>query len=86
MITMWVVSKATVVVSNVPGPIVPFEFKGVKSRGFIAMIPDQEAGFEVESAVLVSAKLEFVRPRCWASTLHLASSNATFRCLVAVAA
>jgi len=39
MITMWVVSKATVVVSNVPGPIVPFEFKGVKSRGFIAMIP-----------------------------------------------
>lgn len=36
---MWVVSKATVVLSNVPGPRVPFNFKGAECKGIIALIP-----------------------------------------------
>lgn len=39
LITVWVVSKTTVVISNVPGPTVPMVFKGYKTRGFIGMIP-----------------------------------------------
>lgn len=36
---MWVVSKATVVLSNVPGPKVPMNFGGVECKGLIALIP-----------------------------------------------
>ena len=37
---MWVVSKATLVLSNVPGPREPLKYYGgVKSRALIALIP-----------------------------------------------
>ena len=36
---MWVVSKATVVLSNVPGPKVPFKFGDTECKGIIALIP-----------------------------------------------
>jgi len=36
---MWVASKATVVVSNVPGPKTPLVFNGKKSEAFGALIP-----------------------------------------------
>lgn len=36
---MWSVSKATLVLSNVPGPKKPLVFNGVKSRSLIALIP-----------------------------------------------
>ena len=39
LILMWYVSKATVVFSNVPGPRVPLNFNGKKSKGLIALIP-----------------------------------------------
>ena len=39
LILMWFVSKATVVFSNVPGPRVPLNFNGAKSKGLIALIP-----------------------------------------------
>lgn len=39
LITVWVVSKVTVIISNVPGPTQPMVFKGYKTRGFIGMIP-----------------------------------------------
>jgi len=39
LILMWFVSKATIVFSNVPGPKVPLNFNGVKSKGLIALIP-----------------------------------------------
>jgi len=38
-IVMWFISKATVAFSNVPGPKVPLNFNGVKSKGLIAFIP-----------------------------------------------
>ena len=37
---IWVVSKATLVLSNVPGPREPLKYYGgVKSRAIIALIP-----------------------------------------------
>lgn len=39
LIMMWVVSKATMVLSNVPGPLVPLKYPGAESVGFIACIP-----------------------------------------------
>lgn len=36
---MWVVSKATVVMSNVPGPKTGLVFNGAKAKCFFAMIP-----------------------------------------------
>lgn len=36
---MWVVSKATVVLSNVPGPKVPFQFGTAACKGIVALIP-----------------------------------------------
>ena len=35
----WVMNKATMIVSNVPGPKTPLVYNGVKVVGFIAMIP-----------------------------------------------
>ena len=40
LIMIWVVSKATLVLSNVPGPKEPLKYLGgVKSRAIIALIP-----------------------------------------------
>ncbi len=39
LILMWFVSKATLVLSNVPGPKTPLVFNGVKSKSCIALIP-----------------------------------------------
>lgn len=39
LIAMWVASKSTVVFSNVPGPKMPLDFHGAKSRGIIGLIP-----------------------------------------------
>ena len=36
---MWVISKGTLVLSNVPGPKVGFNFNGAKCIGFIALVP-----------------------------------------------
>ena len=36
---MWVVSKATIVLSNVPGPLKPLKFPGTELVGFAACIP-----------------------------------------------
>ena len=36
---MWFVSKATLVLSNVPGPKSDLVFNGKKSRAFCALIP-----------------------------------------------
>jgi hypothetical protein len=36
---MWVASKSTVILSNVPGPKVPFTFGKVHCKGIIALIP-----------------------------------------------
>ncbi len=39
LVMMWVVSKATVILSNVPGPKTGLTYRGVKTVGFIALIP-----------------------------------------------
>lgn len=39
LVMMWVVSKATVVFSNVPGPKVPLKFGNVNSRALVGLIP-----------------------------------------------
>lgn len=39
LILMWFVSKATLVLSNVPGPKTPLVFNGIKSKCCIALIP-----------------------------------------------
>jgi len=39
LIMMWVVSKATVVLSNVPGPRNGLNYPGAKGIGFLALIP-----------------------------------------------
>lgn len=40
LVMIWVVSKATLVLSNVPGPKVPLKYSGgVCSRAVIALIP-----------------------------------------------
>lgn len=36
---MWVVSKATIVLSNVPGPKEGFKYKNCKAIGTLALIP-----------------------------------------------
>jgi len=36
---MLLISKATLVVSNVPGPTSPFVYKGMRSKEIIGMIP-----------------------------------------------
>jgi hypothetical protein len=36
---MWVVSKATLVLSNVPGPKDGLNYPGAKGIGFVALIP-----------------------------------------------
>jgi len=36
---MWVTSKATIVLSNVPGPKVGLTYRGVVCTGFIALVP-----------------------------------------------
>lgn len=36
---MWVVSKSTIIISNVPGPKEPLNYFGVRSKGLIALIP-----------------------------------------------
>ena len=36
---MWVASKATVILSNIPGPKVPYKFQGTECKGIIALIP-----------------------------------------------
>ena len=36
---MWMVSKATLILSNVPGPKTGLTYRGVKTVGFIGMIP-----------------------------------------------
>lgn len=36
---MWVVSKATIVMSNIPGPKKYLTYQGKKSRGIIGLIP-----------------------------------------------
>lgn len=45
---MWVVSKATIVCTNVPGPKVGLNYRGTKCTGFIALVPglgDLACGF-----------------------------------------
>jgi hypothetical protein len=39
LVMMWVVSKSTVVISNVPGPKEPLNYFGVKSKSLLALIP-----------------------------------------------
>lgn len=39
LIMMWVVSKATVVMSNVPGPKNGFNYPNARGIGFLALIP-----------------------------------------------
>ena len=39
LVMMWVVSKATVILSNVPGPKIPLVYHGLKTRALIALIP-----------------------------------------------
>ena len=39
LVTMWVVSKATIVMSNIPGPKKYLTYQGKKSRGIIGLIP-----------------------------------------------
>lgn len=39
LVLMWVVSKATIVLSNVPGPKTPLQFGSCKCKGFIGLIP-----------------------------------------------
>ena len=35
----WVISKATLVLSNIPGPKVPLQFNNVKCKGIVGLIP-----------------------------------------------
>lgn len=40
LVMMWVVSKATLIISNVPGPKEPLNYNGnVKSKALLALIP-----------------------------------------------
>lgn len=39
LVMMWVISKATVIFSNVPGPKKPLYFGSVKCKGIIGLIP-----------------------------------------------
>ena len=39
LIMMWVISKATMVMSNVPGPKNGLVFGGAKCVGFVALVP-----------------------------------------------
>ena len=37
---MWyTVSKTTLIFSNLPGPRIPLQFNGIKSKGLIALVP-----------------------------------------------
>lgn len=36
---MWVASKATIILSNVPGPKDGLYYSGVRTTGFVALIP-----------------------------------------------
>ena len=39
LVMMWVVSKATIVLSNVPGPRTPMKFGDKECRGIVGLIP-----------------------------------------------
>jgi diacylglycerol O-acyltransferase len=39
LVMMWVVSKATIVMSNMPGPKTPYQYGDIKAKGIIGLIP-----------------------------------------------
>lgn len=39
LVIMWIASKATLVISNVPGPKEPLNYFGVRSKRLLALIP-----------------------------------------------
>ena len=39
LITNWSIDKATLIVSNIPGPKEPMVFNGVRTRELIGLIP-----------------------------------------------